>query len=66
MGYVPPPPPIPRALAYRAAPIVPLDVSDPRTLERWCSAPAYDTRTLEEFAADGGHPAFPPNREVSG
>jgi hypothetical protein len=42
----------------------PLDVSDPETFDRWCSAPAWDTRTIEEFAEDGGYPAFPPNRDV--
>lgn len=54
MGYPPPP----------RAPIQQLDVSDPGTFERWCAAPAHDTRTLEEFAADGGYPVFPPNRDV--
>jgi hypothetical protein len=43
-------------------PITRLDVSDPQTMERWCATPDYDTRTLEEFAADGGYPAGPPNR----
>jgi hypothetical protein len=67
MGYAPPPPPVPRWIVERArAPHVALDVSDPATFEGWCSAPAWDTRTLEEFAADGGYPAFPPNLDERG
>lgn len=42
----------------------PLDISDPLTFDRWCGVPAYDTRTLEEFAADVGYPVFPPNRDI--
>ena len=41
----------------------PLDVSDPATFDRWCALPEEDDRTLEEFAADGGKPMFPPNRD---
>jgi hypothetical protein len=41
-----------------------LDTSDPVTFDRWCATPAHDARTLEEFASEGGYPAFPPNREV--
>jgi hypothetical protein len=40
-----------------------LDVTDPATFDRWCDTPAWDTRTLEEFAAAGGYPVFPPNRD---
>lgn len=39
-----------------------LDVSADETLERWTRQPEWDTRSLEEFAADGGRPLFPPNR----
>lgn len=44
-----------------------LDVSDPATFDLWCAQPAYDQRTLEEFAEDGG-PLWiegPPNRPPS-
>lgn len=43
----------------------PLDVSDPVTFERWCTTPEYDTRTLHEYAEDGGYPVGPPNRTVA-
>lgn len=45
-------------------PITPLDATDPFVFEWWCSQPAHDNRTIEEFAADGGYPMFPPNRPV--
>lgn len=44
----------------------PIDATDPSTFDRWCQQPDYDTRTLNEFAADGGKPMFPPNRHERG
>lgn len=40
----------------------PLSVADDHTLECWCQTPEWDTRSLEEFARDGGRPLAPPNR----
>lgn len=42
----------------------PLDVSDPTTFDLWCDTPEHDTRTLEEFAAEGGYPVPPSNETV--
>ena len=32
----------------------PLDTASDETFAKWCATPVSDTRTLEEFAADGG------------
>lgn len=73
MGYPPPRPPVnpfpfppnDGPLMYRGKRIdQPLDVTASETLERWCAQPEWDTRSLEEFAAEGGRPVFPPNRTV--
>lgn len=43
-----------------------LDASDPAVFERWCLAGPHDTRTLDEFVADGGRPIpTNPNRTLS-
>jgi hypothetical protein len=43
-------------------PRAPLDVTSNETLELWAAQPEFDTRSLEEFAAEGGRPVGPPNR----
>lgn len=47
-------------------PVVPLDATASETLELWCAAPEWDTRSIEEFAAEGGRPVGPPNRSEHG
>lgn len=54
--------PWPRSESPRA----PLDATDSSTLELWCAQPEFDTRSLEEFAAEGGRPMGPPNRTEGG
>jgi len=57
-----PPTPWPRPETPRA----PLDPTASETLELWAGQPAWDLRSLEEFAADGGRPVGPPNRSEVG
>lgn len=47
-------------------PRAPLDATDNATLELWATQPEFDTRSLEEFAAEGGRPVGPPNRMEGG
>lgn len=48
------------------SPRAPLDPTTSETLELWAAQPEWDMRSLEEFAADGGRPMFPPNRTEGG
>lgn len=43
-----------------------LDATSNETLEFWAAQPEFDTRSLEEFAAEGGRPVGPPNRMEGG
>lgn len=49
-----------------SSPARPLDPTASETLELWCAQPEFDTRSLEEFAAEGGRPVGPPNRMEGG
>lgn len=47
-------------------PRAPLDATSSETLELWAAQPEWDTRSIEEFAAEGGRPIGPPNRIEGG
>jgi hypothetical protein len=43
----------------------PLDASDPATFDRWCATPEHDTRTFDEFVAEGGRRCPPPCNNIT-